>query len=197
MDGIYSIDVGAPPAPVAATYDLTTAAGTSLDEDAAHGALSQDSGASVTVTGNTDPSDGSVAISPDGAFTYTPDGGFSGHDSFTYTITDAVGQTGSGTVDIDVTPVAVDQTFGTAFETPITVDVLDGDVGSGLTGGDLLTTPTGDGTWSFSDGSLTFTPAGGFVGDATFTYGFMDSGEQTATGTVTFDVAYPAPPSAG
>jgi hypothetical protein len=197
VDGTFSIDVEAPPAPAAATYDLTTPAGTSLNEDAGAGVLSQDSGASITVTGNSAPEDGSVSMSPDGSFTYTPDGGFSGYDLFEYTITDAVGQTASGWVDIDVTPVAVDQTFGTFFETPITVDVLTGDVGSGLTGGALLTTPTGDGTWSFSDGSLTFSPADGFVGDASFTYGFVDSSEQPATGTVTFDVAYPAPPAAG
>jgi hypothetical protein len=196
-DGTFSIDVEAPPAPVAVTYGLTTPAGTSLDQDAGTGVLSEDSGTSITVTGHSDPSDGSVSMSPDGAFTYTPDAGFSGHDSFDYTITDAVGQMATGWVDVDVTPVAVAQTFGTGFETPITVDVLTGDLGSGLTGGDVLTTPTGDGSWSFSDGSLTFTPADGFVGPAVFTYSFVDGSDQPATGIVTFDVADPAPPSAG
>jgi hypothetical protein len=197
VSGTFTVGVGVPAAPVAATYDLTTAADTNLDVTSTDGVLSQDSGASITVTGNSDPSDGSVSMSPDGSFTYTPDSGFSGYDSFTYTITDAVGQTATGWVDVDVTPVAVDQSFDTGFETPITVDVLTADIGSGLTGGDLLTTPTDDGTWSFSDGSLTFTPAAGFVGDATFTYGFTDGSEQSATGTVTFDVADPAAPVAG
>ena len=197
VGGTFTVGVGAPAAPVAATYDLTTAANTELDLSAADGVLSQDSGASITVTNHTDPSDGSVSMDPDGSFTYTPAGGFSGHDSFEYTITDAVGQTAHGWVDVDVTPVAVDQTFGTGFEMPVTVNVLAGDIGSGLTGGGLLTTPTGDGTWSFTGGSLTFTPADGFTGDATFTYGFTDSSEQAATGTVTLDVADPAPPVAG
>ena len=196
VSGTFSVGVGVPAAPVASTYQLTTAAGTSLHEDAADGALSQDSGASITVTGSSDPSDGSVSLNPDGSFTYTPDGGFSGYDLFEYTITDAVGQTANGWVDIDVTPLAVDQIVDTPFETPITVGVLTGDLGSGLTAAALLTTPSGDGTWSFSDGSLTYSPASGFAGPAVFTYGFQDSSGQPATGTVTFDVGEPPAPLA-
>ena len=197
VGGTFTVGVGAPAAPVAATYGLTTAANTDLDVSAADGVLSQDLGASLTVTGNSHPSDGSVSMASDGSFTYIPDDGFSGYDSFSYTITDAVGQTATGWVDVDVAPVAVDQTYGTGFETPITVDLLNRDIGSGLTGGDLLTTPTGDGTWSLSGGSLTFTPADGFAGEATFTYDFTDSSGQPATGSVAFDVALPASPTAG
>jgi len=39
----------------------------------------------------TAPANGTVVVNPDGGFTYTPDAGFSGHDSFTFTLTDTDG----------------------------------------------------------------------------------------------------------
>jgi hypothetical protein len=197
VNGTFTVSVEAPAAPVASSYSFTTPAGTEFSVGPSGGVLSEDSGASTTVTYNSKPSDGSVSMASDGSFSYTPDTGFSGFDSFTYTITDAVGQTAGNTVDMDVTPVGADQTVDLSFETAGSTDVLTGDVGSGLTAGDLLTEPTGDGTWTYLDGSLDFTPAGGFAGDATFTYAFSDSSDQVASGSVTFDVAMPPGPVAG
>jgi VCBS repeat-containing protein len=66
--------------------------------------LNDDQGdAPATVTSHTDPSNGSVSIDAAGDYTYTPDPGFDGIDSFTYTITDANGDTSSATVTITVT----------------------------------------------------------------------------------------------
>ncbi|WP_281848059.1 Ig-like domain-containing protein, partial [Olleya namhaensis] len=45
-------------------------------------------GDNQTVTANTDPTNGIVTIEENGDFTYTPNPGFSGTDSFTYTICD-------------------------------------------------------------------------------------------------------------
>ena len=39
----------------------------------------------------TAPANGTVVVNPDGGFTYTPDAGFSGHDSFTFSLTDTDG----------------------------------------------------------------------------------------------------------
>ena len=68
-----------------------------------------DSGDPITLTGNTNPAHGMVAVNPDGTFTYTPNAGFSGTDSFTYTITDsddpANPQSATATVTITVGPV--------------------------------------------------------------------------------------------
>jgi Ca2+-binding RTX toxin-like protein len=49
-----------------------------------------------------DPSHGSMTVTPDGSFTYTPDPNHPGTDQFTYTITDATGDTGTATVDIGI-----------------------------------------------------------------------------------------------
>ena len=43
---------------------------------------------------------GTVAGNADGGFTYTPGGGFSGTDTFDYTITDANGDSASATVTV-------------------------------------------------------------------------------------------------
>ena len=59
----------------------------------------------LEVIGNTEPSNGSIAIDTEGNFTYTPDPDFVGEDSFTYTIQDVDGQTDTATVTIAVEPI--------------------------------------------------------------------------------------------
>ena len=49
-----------------------------------------------------DPANGTVTVNPDGTFTYTPNPGFSGTDSFTYTIRDVDGDTSTAKVQITV-----------------------------------------------------------------------------------------------
>ncbi|HLX47114.1 MAG TPA: tandem-95 repeat protein [Streptosporangiaceae bacterium] len=68
-----------------------------------------DSAGPVSVTGNTSPAHGTVTVNPDGTFTYLPNPGFSGTDSFQYTITDSDDsqnpKTATATVTISVGPV--------------------------------------------------------------------------------------------
>ncbi len=55
------------------------------------------------------PSNGTVTVNPDGSFTYTPNTGFTGTDSFLYTITDKDGDQSTATASITVnasTPIA-------------------------------------------------------------------------------------------
>lgn len=52
----------------------------------------------------TDPSNGSVVIEAIGTITYTPDAGFSGADTFEYTIQDATTGTAVATVTVTVEP---------------------------------------------------------------------------------------------
>ncbi|HEX4752694.1 MAG TPA: esterase-like activity of phytase family protein [Solirubrobacterales bacterium] len=54
------------------------------------GVLANDQGDEPNIVANTEPEHGSLELEPDGGFTYTPELGFSGTDSFTYTIDDAV-----------------------------------------------------------------------------------------------------------
>ncbi len=56
----------------------------------------------ITIVAVGDPARGSVTLNPGGAITYTPNPGFSGLDSFTYTIEDGRGGTASATVQVAV-----------------------------------------------------------------------------------------------
>lgn len=69
---------------------------------AASGLLVGDTGKNITVTSYTQPTNGTVAVNPDGSYTYTPNAGYSGEDAFTYTITDAFDYTATATVTITV-----------------------------------------------------------------------------------------------
>ena len=73
----------------------------------------------------TPPENGTAVVDADGSFRYTPDAGFSGRDSFTYTVTDIDGDVSTATVFIavgvaDSVPIAQDDEFtvqtGTTFE---------------------------------------------------------------------------------
>lgn len=70
-----------------------------LDNDA------DESPAALEVTGNTNPSHGSVAVSADGSFTYMPDLNYFGADGFSYTVTDEFGETDTGAVNLTVNPI--------------------------------------------------------------------------------------------
>jgi hypothetical protein len=59
-------------------------------------------GLSVTSFSPTSMQGGTVSVNPNGSFTYTPMTGFTGDDTFTYTITDTDLQTNSATVKIHV-----------------------------------------------------------------------------------------------
>jgi hypothetical protein len=54
------------------------------------GLFRNDCGDRVTLTTHTSPAHGSLSLNPDGSFRYTPAAGFTGTDTFTYTVTDAV-----------------------------------------------------------------------------------------------------------
>ncbi|HEX4731824.1 MAG TPA: esterase-like activity of phytase family protein [Solirubrobacterales bacterium] len=54
------------------------------------GVLANDKGDEPTIVANTEPEHGELELEPDGGFSYTPYAGFSGTDSFSYTIADAV-----------------------------------------------------------------------------------------------------------
>src|SRR6202012_3369949 len=55
-----------------------------------HGVLANDSGTPLQITGHTDPAHGALTLQPDGSFEYVPPAGFTGQDTFTYTVTNAV-----------------------------------------------------------------------------------------------------------
>jgi len=148
---------------------------------------------------------GTLVLNANGGFTFTPTTGFTGPASFTYHASNANGSSAIVTATITVaaaplTPVAVDDAYTTAFNTPIAVaapGVLGNDNANG--GGAMsapLASGASNGTVSLiADGSFTYTPAAGFSGPATFTYrASTPAGGQSAIATVTITVAAPPAP---
>ncbi|MFY9318091.1 Ig-like domain-containing protein [Lentibacter algarum] len=139
----------------------------------------------LTVTDTTEPANGSVVINADGPVTYTPDAGFTGEDTFEYSVEDAGGNISTATVTVTVgdtgpnapaTP--VDDMATTDEDTPVVINVLSNDTDPE---GDVLTvvdaSEPANGTVVINpDGTVTYTPSAGFTGQDTFEYTVEDAG---------------------
>jgi|GEM_PF-1331868 len=138
---------------------------------------------------------GSVVMNADGSYVYTPPTGYSGPDTFQYSIVDDGNPVASdtATVFIEVLPIggqnitiANADTAGTEVNTPVDGNVLvndfdpEGDTQTVTTVGTFATTEGGSITIA-ADGSFTYTPPTDFEGEDTFTYSITDDGFPIAT----------------
>lgn len=128
--------------------------------------------------------------------------------AFTYTARDGAGETDEGNVTVRIVPSTLpppearpDQARTTQGE-PVTVPVLDNDVGEGLRVVSAAS-PAGDATVTGDGTAVTFTPGPDFFGTAQATYVIrdrFDTDERSATGQVAVTVIgypdQPAPPQA-
>ncbi len=185
--------------PSAATLALSTGVDTPIAFDPREGAADPD-GDPLRLEGIGMPAAGRVAVNGDGSLTYTPDPGFSGEDSFTYTLGDGRGGSATGMVTVTVArpnaaPVAGTDSVTTAFETPVTVDVLanDSDPDGDPLQLESLGFPAHGRLAINADGSLTYTPDAGFSGEDSFTYTVGDRRGGRASAEVRITVAPPPP----
>ena len=138
-------------------------------------------------------SNGKVEITA-GGVTYSPADDWCGSDSFSYTVADPDGETGSAMVAVEVEcvndpPVAVDDGFETDEDVSLTLDApgvlgndsdVDGDVLSVV---DFDAASTGELTVN-PDGSLEYLPAPNSSGIDSFTYEVCDTSSLCDTATV-------------
>lgn len=126
---------------------------------------------------------GSISLNADNTMDYTPSLNFVGVDVIDYTISDGSTAAVSAIVDVTVinvndAPVAVDDNSSTTQNNPVTVNVLnnDSDVdGDSLT---VISATTDNGSAIVNNGSsITFTPDGGFFGNAVVTYTVSDGNQ--------------------
>ncbi|MGH3641421.1 MAG: Ig-like domain-containing protein, partial [Mycobacterium sp.] len=136
----------------------------------------------LTVEIDTAPDHGTVTVRSDGSLLYTPPPGFVGTDYLNYTVTDPSGRTDYASVAITVT--AGDDGGGWEEPDPKWYTAVQGKtltvpVGQGVLADDPdfkgwkagVDTKPAHGTLRLNaDGSFTYTPAKGFVGQDTFKY---------------------------
>ena len=131
-------------------------------------------GDTLSASLTTGPAHGTVVLNPNGTFTYTPTSGFSGTDTFTYTVCMPApngSMCDTATETIVVGPKATDDTYATPLNTPMTGgDVTTGDAyPAGSTFTKTSDPAHGSVTWN-GDGTFTYTPDTDFTGTDTFTY---------------------------
>ncbi|MAD98701.1 MAG: hypothetical protein CMB99_15365 [Flavobacteriaceae bacterium] len=135
----------------------------------------------------------------DDVFNYTPPAGFTGTDTFQYTITDDSGDADTATVTVVVSaitdaPNAVDDAETVTTDVATSIDVLDNDSygTDNAAAVDPLTvsgTTTEGGTTSVVANQVVYTSPSGFSGVDTFTYTITDGSGDTDTATVTVTVS--------
>nr|WP_161782225.1 Ig-like domain-containing protein [Paenibacillus ehimensis] len=194
-----TVNVKEPPnrAPVAENDHVTTQQDTSVTG----GVYGTDpDGDTLTYAIETNPKHGTVTLNPDGTWTYEPDPGYSGPDIFTVTVSDSKGGVTTSTVTVNVTdkpnqpPVTRDETVTTTNNSKATGSVHGSDPD-----GDLLTFTKGSdpkhGTVTVNpDGTWTYVPEPGYVGEDSFTVIVDDGKGGKTTSTVTVNVTEPNTP---
>ncbi|MBD1863356.1 MULTISPECIES: tandem-95 repeat protein [Trichocoleus] len=149
----------------------------------------------LSVSSNTDPTNGTVVNNGNGTFSYTPTTNFSGTDSFTYVVDDLKGGTAEATVLLTVTPVndrpvATNEDVSTGEETAIAINLLDNasDVDGDSLAFSVGTNPRNGSVVNNNNGVFTYTPRLNFFGSDSFTYRVNDGRGGTALATVNITV---------
>ena len=176
--------------PVANNDSYSTPINTTLTVNAASGVIANDTGTNITLASATSPSHGTASANgTGGAFSYTPTTGFTGTDTFDYTITDVNGTTATATATIQVNPVATNDSYSTPADTARTISNLTANDNPTTMTVQSVTTPSHGTAVLNSDGTVTYTPTTGYVGPDSFSYTAIDANGRTATATVAMTVA--------
>lgn len=186
--------------PVAVDDTVTTVADSKVIIDV----LANDTDANndtLTISSFDDTStEGGTISLVDGKLSYIPKAGFTGTDTFNYTISDGRGGTATATVAITVNnngtgenqnPIAATDYVTMVADSTVTVNPLANDSDADddtLTIIDFDETSVKGGTISLVDGKLSYTPAAGYNGLDSFTYTISDGRGGTATGTVALTI---------
>ena len=157
-------------------------------------------GDTLTITGVSNPSNGTVVLNPDGTVTFTPTLNYNGPATFEYEISDGNGGSDTATVTVNVAPVndppvAVNDIVAGMEDTDLVLGVADIVTPNDTDlDGDRLTitevsNPSNGTVVLNPDGTVTFTPTLNYHGPATFDYEISDGNGGSDTATVTVNVA--------
>ena len=151
----------------------------------------------ITAVKETEPSNGTATLNPNGSFTYTPNPDYTGPDSFTYYASDGNLSGTTATINITVNnvnipPDAQADSAITDEDAAVVVSVLDNDSDPDL---DPLTITlvsdpaNGSAAITNAGTTVTYTPDLNYIGLDSFTYTISDGqgGTDTASVTITVD----------
>ncbi len=151
-------------------------------------------GDTLTITSATAPGHGTATVSG-GQILYTPAAGYSGGDSFQYTVDDGHGSSSTATVNVLVNaPVTANpdsytvQQGSSNYALAVVSNDTDAD---GDTLSAVSVTAPAHGTATVSGGQVLYTPAPGYFGTDTFQYTASDGNGSTSTATITVLVNAP------
>jgi VCBS repeat-containing protein len=194
----HALTVGASDGLVPYTYDLV---GDTLNVAAINGNPAN-VGVPITL-----PSRATLTVNADGTFTYVPAAGYTGNDGFTYTITDGLVSAVS-TANIKVVAPFIhlrDSFYTTAVGKRLVVGsnglFAEADLSPGMaltvkmvngTAADVgtpITLPSGATLTVNAEGSFTYVPVAGYIGNDSFTFTASD-GPTASSATVTLTVTF-------
>ena len=151
-------------------------------------------GTGLSISSFTQPANGRVSQSGN-SFIYTPNSDFNGTDQFTYTasLNESVSDVGLVTItvsSVDDQPLAENDTVDTVSNQTVSIPVLSNDEGLGDGGiAVMIINAPANGSASVTDNVISYTPNNNYHGADVLTYQVTDVNNDTATATVTIDVA--------
>jgi len=152
------------------------------------------------------PAHGALVMQSDGSCLYTPTAGYIGTDTFGYTVADDDGAVSneanvSISVVINQAPTVSDDTAAGIVDQPVPISVLENDFDSDgiidVASLEVVSTPSHGNVAPGVDGTIVYTPEGGFEGDDSFTYRVADNdGAFSDAAHVTVTIVSDQPPTA-
>ncbi|HST28884.1 MAG TPA: Ig-like domain-containing protein, partial [Rudaea sp.] len=174
--------------PPSAGNDSDTATGNVQISVAANGVLGNDTGTNISITAfdATSANGGTVVVNADGSYSYDPPANFTGSDTFTYTIDNALNQPSTGTVTITVSDrvmvVASGATGNCKPATPCAMSTAD--AAAAPTGKDLVYVESG--SYSNPNAAIALNAGQNLVGQAvSLSQALTDASITLATDSVT------------